>query len=590
MKDQLNEFLQKYEAGIFTAADQERDKPLSVLTEEAFSIYEKYDNRSIFENSYCEARRALTIYGLAAEIRHSSDDVRRLEEVINHICDEVCWAHPAHIDRSKDPDWRVYVDLFAAETGGVLADYINRFAGELSEEVCNRAKNEVIRRVLDPYCNSSQPYGSWEGGHNNWCAVCSGNVGCTALDLLKDDPGRLEKILERICKSLEGYLAGFSEEGISVEGVVYYNYGMIYYTEFAQRLYEYTNGKKDLMQGDKLKKIGAFHHKYFLNGGTSISFSDGGRESRYPLGLACYLVMKYSDAARIPDIHLANGWNGDRFYRTKGIFRNYFEVKKFLLWLETPEGLRYTGQESVSGQESFSGAQWSICQNREQAAAVCKGGNNDEPHNHNDVGSFFYLKGKDRFLEDLGAGLYTGNYFKDDIRYTILCNSSLGHSVPVINGQGQCAGKQYCADEFWVDGAGTTGIKFQSAYKAGIIQEMERILSFEEESSKLVMTDTFIPSAETECIEECLITQMKPKIDMDHIILDGREYRCIIRVQGNKGDIKVDEAIHLNHAGVEEPVYRILWQVMPAKAGGDGELYASSISCECVPINRAVPV
>ena len=68
-----------------------------------------------------------------------------------------------------------------------------------------------------------------------------------------------------------------------------------------------------------------------------------------------------------------------------------------------------------------------------------KGGTNQEPHNHNDVGSFFYVLGSDMLLEDLGAGEYTADYFGEK-RYHIFCNSSFSHNVPILCGMGQYAG------------------------------------------------------------------------------------------------------------------------------------------------------
>ena len=67
---------------------------------------------------------------------------------------------------------------------------------------------------------------------------------------------------------------------------------------------------------------------------------------------------------------------------------------------------------------------------------------NDEPHNHNDVGSFILSTAKGQELCDLGAGLYTRQYFGSE-RYTIFCNSSLSHSVPIINGLSQHEGGEY---------------------------------------------------------------------------------------------------------------------------------------------------
>lgn len=578
MKERLKTYLKEYEKGIFDTAEELRNQTLPKLSEELFAIFEKNGNRSIYENVYFQSRRALAVYGMAVAIRHRREDVLKLEEVITHICDEECWALPAHVNRAEDAEWRVYVDLFAAETGGVLADYITRFESELSQAVCTRARQEVTRRILEPYCGSTPPYSMWEGNHTNWCAVCSGNIGCAALCLLRDNPARLQTVLDRVCHSLEGYIAGFSDDGASLEGAGYYNYGMIYYTEFAEQLYRYTDGRKDLMQGDKLRKIAGFMHKYYLNNGSCISFSDGSRTGSFPLGLACYLVMRYSEDAKIPYLDLADKLGSDNCYRTKTVFQNYFITKRFIKWLDTPEGKGYHNRGISHGQDTSTGAQWSICQNEAGAALVCKGGYNDEPHNHNDVGHLIYTVGKDSFLPDLGAGEYTREYFSAETRYQILCNSSLGHSVPVINGLGQGAGQQYHADVFETDGAGTTVIKFQSAYEAGTIEALERVLTFEEETGNFTMVDTFVPSPVTNSIQECLITLIEPCIEGNLILLTGQEYSCRLMVEGNIGQIKVVKDAHITRdERMKEVVYRILWDVYMRENDNGREIYQSSI-------------
>ena len=53
-------------------------------------------------------------------------------------------------------------------------------------------------------------------------------------------------------------------------------------------------------------------------------------------------------------------------------------------------------------------------------------------------------------LTDLGAGEYTKEYFHEG-RYRILCNNSFGHSVPVIDGEGQKEGGEYSCSRFEAD-------------------------------------------------------------------------------------------------------------------------------------------
>jgi len=75
---------------------------------------------------------------------------------------------------------------------------------------------------------------------------------------------------------------------------------------------------------------------------------------------------------------------------------------------------------------------------------AAKGGHNDEMHNHNDAGSFIIHAGREDLIADPGAGHYTLGYF-GPMRYEHFAASSLGHSVPVPNGQLQQAGRQFAA-------------------------------------------------------------------------------------------------------------------------------------------------
>ena len=59
-----------------------RNKPMPVLTEEMFSIYEKTGNRLIYENEYFERRRILVVFGLLSAWYKKPEDIAKLESVI----------------------------------------------------------------------------------------------------------------------------------------------------------------------------------------------------------------------------------------------------------------------------------------------------------------------------------------------------------------------------------------------------------------------------------------------------------------------------------------------------------------------------
>jgi len=73
-----------------------------------------------------------------------------------------------------------------------------------------------------------------------------------------------------------------------------------------------------------------------------------------------------------------------------------------------------------------------------------KGGNNDENHNHNDVGNFvLYLDGEPAII-DVGVATYTNRTFGKD-RYKLWYMQSQWHNLPSINGVMQHEGGQYKA-------------------------------------------------------------------------------------------------------------------------------------------------
>jgi hypothetical protein len=65
-------------------------------------------------------------------------------------------------------------------------------------------------------------------------------------------------------------------------------------------------------------------------------------------------------------------------------------------------------------------------------------------HNQNDVGNFIVHVNGESVIADVGRGRYTRFYFGPE-RYDHFVNSSLGHSVPVPNGQLQQAGPSFGA-------------------------------------------------------------------------------------------------------------------------------------------------
>ncbi len=561
----MNSFHEQYKNQIQQLADRMRNEQLPPLTEELFSLFETTGNRLKYEDIYFKRRKFLAVFGLAAYIFKRREDVVKLEEVLREICEEECWALPAHVNRKENMNWHISVDLFASETAQALAEIITLINGELpeesklNEELCKRVRSEILQRVLVPFEKNPQ---GWECSDHNWNAVCCGSIGSAALYLLAEtEKERLEPLLERICHSLTFYLAGFREDGACMEGIGYFTYGMTYFVGFAEQLLRYSNGERNLFDNDKVRKIAEFQQKNYFGSGQTVSFSDGDAQAKFRMGLTVFLARQY-DTVQIPDAGFACDFETDPCYRFMGLMRDY-------LWTKDLTAIP-GGSLKRERHDCLPKAQWSICESSSDAGFAIKGGSNGEPHNHNDVGGFLYVLGEEQLFCDLGAGEYTGAYFGPG-RYEILCNSSEGHSVPMINGKFQKAGPQYKASRFEADGNGETIIEFSGAYEEPTLERLLRKTNFSLETGCLQVEDRFevnvwqLSELPKNYFTENLVTKGDVTVQGREVTIQGRTAACRIRIEGSAEHLRIVEKHHSNHEGKQERIRLIQWEVLPEK-------------------------
>ena len=578
MIEKLVRFLADYETDILSAAEEMMDTPMPELTEALFSLYEIDGSRTPYEKVYFRRREYLTVAGMNAWLlrKRAADDhrftaaVAWLEMVITGICSEDCWALPAHVDRKNNPHWAVTVELFASETAQTLAELITLFKDALWPEIYDLARKEIYRRVLYPFFTSSEPYDWWEHCDLNWCAVCNGSIGCVCLDLMQDEPEELGKCLERLVPSLDHYLGGFSEDGACLEGLGYYTYGLCYFTGFAQKLKDYTKGRVDLMDNDKVHRIARFQQLCYFPGGRTVSFSDGDSRDHFRVGLTARFCMEFPDVS-MPELSGAAGLHTDGCYRFMNVYHDFIWTCEYIDKMMAASG-KYKdsmGEDNAAntflGQHVLKDAQWVVAVSKNGCGLAAKGGHNDEPHNHNDVGSFMYLLGEDILLDDLGAGEYTKAYFNEG-RYDIFCNQSFSHNVPIINGQPQAAGRRHCCSAFAADEWGKTILSFANAYSEGLIDKLTRTLDFNCEDGVLSVIDAFVPSKATQSFTENLISIYPPVIEGHRFFIRGASAGYAITVEGsNLRVVTVDHTVH--GSGEHISVYCMRWDV-PVESGG----------------------
>ena len=573
MLDKIKNYAEHYENEVRDISNQLRDEMMPELSRELFDEYEITGNRLRYEEGYFKRREFLSTFGLASVIWHKKEDIEKLEYVIKGICSEECWALSAHVKRLENPNWRMTIDLTASETGHTLAHLYTLLKDELSEETKECIRKEVFRRILTPFMSAKAPAYGWEDATNNWNAVCCGNIGSTAIFLLEDGAEK-EKLLSRIRYAIETYyLEGFGADGACTEGLGYWGYGFMNMVVFAmdQRSLDPTY---DLMAFEKTEKIAHFQEKCYFAHGRTISFSDGSGKGKYPMGLTCCLADLYRDI-RFPDPVYARGFTGDRCWNWNELYTGWRWTKQYLEdvkngIVEAPKPLAGAGVEFLPD------AEWCILRGEYNTAVVAKGGNNDEPHNHNDVGSFFYLVDGEALLDDLGSGEYTKKYFSNE-RYEIFCTRGLSHNIPVIGGSDQKAGSEYRADAFEVRDGNTILISFAKAYGVENLQKLSRKLTFEERSGMLTVEDHAECKAKISVFEN-LVTRYPVTVEQDeknqtdakeYLVIHGERHKLIITVSKKIGTFHIQKEAHTSYGAKDQLINRISWELLV-----DGEMNA----------------
>jgi hypothetical protein len=428
---------------ITVRAVQELDQPLPPLTTSLYADFHATGNRLNFERVYFEHRRrlnraaiaTLTAIDLTLQKRYLDSLLQKMQTLI----DEPTWALPAHVRNQNGID-PMLIDLFAAETANLFGELLNVFG----DHVPPAMKAIVIKRLSQQFWkNYLTGNFVWYTIANNWNAVCHQGVLGSALSVC-DDASIVADMLHAAAPRMRLFLDGFSPDGGCSEGPGYWSYGFGWYCELNRQLERRSGGTLSLFDGDvRIKAIAEFGAVMMIEDSYTVNFSDCGPRGWPRPSLLRYLGERLDNtvlrgAAEVACRHsLQNPLNLD-LERADFMFHarlllacpNQMPAAKPLPALDSVYPvlaislLRFTDD---------AGHLWEF---------ACKGGHNEEFHNHNDLGGYLlHIDGQPIFTE-IGAPEYVKDFFSSK-RYEFNAARSLGHPVPLINGKEQAAGRQY---------------------------------------------------------------------------------------------------------------------------------------------------
>jgi hypothetical protein len=526
------------------------------ITFAMFKEFEKSGNRLVFENAYFERRKQLFSLVLAYILEENDKYIPVIEEKLWEWCELYSWELNAHFqmsvnalkNSSSEPDKTVA--LFAAESGFFFAEILSAIGHKLDDFLIYRLKKEIIRRVIKPYKEGKF---WWEDAKMNWSAVCAGSVGAAAIYLIEDNE-ELAVIIERVLKSMDAFIGAFDDDGLITEGLDYWNYGFSFYVYFAELLRERTAGHISLLQlNEKIKKIAELPQILQFPSKDFVNFSDASSEK---------WNGDYGLFSRLEKALNIKGYNyPDENYILKDHTFRWAIMSRKLFW--SFENERNQRLIVKTGMFLFKESQWIADRRLDDCnnfiAFAAKGGHNDEPHNHNDLGHFILNYNEDRLFVDLGAPEYVKQYFNKETRYDFLAASSLGHSVPVINNCLQDAGAAHhtsllkCEE---VDGKTYFKLNLKEAYDCKDLINYDREFIWDYKTLKLHIRDYFSFDKHDNEVKEVFITKIKPEQMEDGKVLIETE-NCLTQLSFDTTfKCNIEECCFNDHSGKAAVAYR----------------------------------
>ncbi len=379
---------------------------------------------------------------------------RFTDQIINgvwSICEESFWGVPAHLPKTKELSGlmdvtKPFVELFSAETATFLA-WVDYFMGEkldaVSPQIRKRIYIETDKRIFTPLITN---YHGWMGPTkdgcrpNNWNPwICSNWLNAVLL-LEKDDQKRTETVA-KILKVLDEFLNPYPADGGCDEGPGYWGAAAASLFDNIAMLNVATNNAFSYVYADpKFQEMGKFIYraqigeKYFLNFADADPqpIPDGEMIYRYGKAINDADMMSFGAFYRQPTLKP----------RRSQYFRSYFSLFIQDEFKNAPKAMPLPADVWLPDLQVMIARDVKGSTNGFFVAA--KGGNNDESHNHNDIGNFVVYYNGWPLLIDVGRGTYTRKTFSDK-RYDIWYNCSDYHNLPTINGKDQLPGAEFKA-------------------------------------------------------------------------------------------------------------------------------------------------
>ena len=445
---------------------------------------------------------------------------RFTDDIVNglgSLCEETWWGIPAHYGKRFPVASDQTVDLFNAETAGLIA--WTRYMLEAQLEAfapgfCRHVDDEITRRMLHPAVAKNY---WWKKAGMNWNPwICSNWLTCVLI--CERDSARRTEAIGQIVKAMGAFVDAYPADGGCDEGTGYWDRAAASLYECIRLLRLATDGKADMMT-PKVREMLAYIYKMYIGGGYCVNFADAhdNRMQAQP-DIILPIALDTQDPVMLGfAAHIAHGNNlftaPAPLYEHSG---NFPALGRELFMLRDIKAAMAVTPREPQMKDTWLPDLQVMTARRGRFFVAMKGGTNDESHNHNDVGNFIVYAGNSPLIIDAGVGEYTSATFGKD-RYSIWTMQSAYHNLPLINGVMQKDGRQYAA-KVVSRKAGTLTLDIAGAYpEEAAVAEWKRTVSVK--AGGVEVTEDYRLREWREPTRLMLLTTIRPDTDGGRITI-----------------------------------------------------------------------
>ncbi len=553
-------------------AEKMLDTPIPQLLASEYMLYRKTGNRVIYQDKCHFVREMLLTVALGEYIEREGRFTDKLIDLIWCVLEETSWVLPAHnaqeitgMSASLPASYAGkidYIDIFAGTTGADLAFvyYLHHdMLDNITPIICERILFELDRRIIKPYMNEDfmrekNWWSAMKGNKvNNWCPWIISNI-LTVTALTVKDTDTKEYIMRRAMDALDVFTSYYHPDGGCEEGPTYWEAAGGALINACEVLYDMSGGYINVYGDPLIKNMGEYAVKVVVTKRRALNFAD-------------------SDSIMTPDPMLVYHWGtacGSEFMTSYAKWKldgklcraypDYFFPYKWLKYmtegplpiseLVLPEKFFIDGIEVAVTRESS--------KIEEGLYLAMKGGNNDESHNHNDLGSIVVFNGAEPVFVDVGRGHYTAKTFSAE-RYSIWSMCSDYHNCAILNGATQPAGHIYKTDKKDYDKeSGRLTLGLTSAYpEEAKLKKYERTSSLKD--SVITVVDDIEFTEKCEVVFTFMAVNQPSEVKANSFVLGGTvvNYDPSLCYELELCDTSAPEVNRITRVWGTERIYRI---------------------------------